>query len=347
MLWLAPVVVGGYMQFDVRSLDQFAFRSLRPELHGTILDHYDFRFLPDFAQGKATVQDAHVDVHYSDAIEVRFGKFKVPFGLERLQREVATTFVERGLPTLLTPNRDLGVQVFGTADILEYEAGVFDEVADNASSDRDGSHHELAAARVFVRPLAGLGIGVSGTYGWEQGTTTTPLVPAYVTQGQTTFFAYVDGAVSSGRHWRASAQGYYYAGPFGVLGEYVRSVQHVALDGSNDRVVVDAWQGLAQWVITGEDASYDSVTPAHAYGAFDVAARYGELRTDDAPFALAFADPTKSAHRARSLGVGVDWFANRQIRFVLDVEHTCYWLGAATGDRPPETSIVGRVQTVF
>ena len=32
---------------------------------------------------------------------------------------------------------------------------------------------------------------------------------------------------------------------------------------------------------------------------------------------------------------------------MLDFERTWYWLGGATGDRPTETSIVGRVQTVF
>ena len=349
------VIVGGYMQLDGKlfvddsadpQVDQIAFRSIRPELKGTVLDHYDVRVLTDFAQGKAQIQDAYVDVRYSELVKVRFGKFKVPFGLERLQRDIATTFVERGLPSLLTPNRDVGVQVFGEIGPVEYEVGVFDSVADNASADGDTSDHKTAVARVFVHPIAGLGLGAAATYGWEQGTP----VPAYTTQGKTTFFSYVDGAVSSGRHWRASAQGNYYSGPFGVLGEYVRGVQHVGFDGSNDRAVLDAWQGLAQWVITGEPASFASVTPAHPFdpaagqwGAFDVAARYGELRlVDGSLFDLGFADPTKSAHRARSLGAGVDWFPNRQIRFVLDLDHTWYWLG-----RPAETSVIGRVQTVF
>jgi phosphate-selective porin OprO/OprP len=346
------LTIGGYTQFDSRFFiddsadphtDQFGFRSLRPELKGTVLEHYDFRFLPDFAQGKTTIQDAYLDIHYSDVFKVRFGKFKVPFGLERLQRDVYTTFVERGLPSLLTPNRDVGVQVFGEVGIVDYQAGVFDGVADNASADSDTSDHKTGAARVFVHPIEGLGIGTAGTLGWEQGTMAAPLTPSYTTQGGTAFFAYSDGTVSSGLHWRASAQAYYYRGPLGVLGEYVRSAQHVALNGSRDRVALDATQGLVQWVITGENASYDSVTPAHSYGAFDVAARFGELRVaDSSVFDLGFADPKKSAQRARSLGAGIDWFANRQIRGVLDLEHTWYLLG-----RPAETTVVGRVQTLF
>lgn len=351
----SSLTVGGYTQFDGRLFiddaadphtDQFSYRSIRPELKGTVLEHYDFRVLPDFAQGKAQIEDAYVDIRYSDVVKVRFGKFKVPFGLERLQRDIATTFVERGLPSLLTPNRDVGVQVFGEAGPVEYEAGVFDTVADNASADGDTSDHKTGVARVLVHPIAGLALGAAGTYGWEQAAP----VPTYTTQGGTPFFSYMDGVVSSGRHWRASAQGHYYRGPVGVLGEYVRSVEHVALGGSNDRAVFDAWQGLVQWVITGERASYASVAPAHRFdparggwGAFDVAVRYGELRlADSSMFDLGFADPTKSARRARSIGGGADWFLNRQIRAVFDVEHTWYWLGRAA-----ETSVVGRVQTVF
>src|SRR5437868_15453150 len=44
--------IGGYTQFDGRffvadsadpHVDQFGFRSIRPEFQGTLLDHYDFR----------------------------------------------------------------------------------------------------------------------------------------------------------------------------------------------------------------------------------------------------------------------------------------------------------------
>jgi phosphate-selective porin OprO/OprP len=351
--------IGGYTQFDSRFFaddaadphtDQFGFRSIRPELKGTVFEHYDFRLLPDFAGGKTVLQDAYVDVHYLDELRLRAGKFKVPFGLERLQRDIYTPFVERGLPSLLTPNRDVGVQLWGEVahGLVEYELGAFDGVADNASADADTSDHKTGVARVFVHPLAGLGIGGAATYGWESGTLASPLAPQYVTQGQTTFFAYMDGVVSAGRHWRATAQGYYYVGSLGVLAEYVCSVQHVAIGGSNDIATFDAWQGLATYVLTGEPASYAGVVPTHRYGAFEVSARYGELRLVDGNiFDVGFADPTKSAHRARSLGAGVDWYANKAIRVVLDLEHTWYWLGGPSGDRQPETSVVGRVQTSF
>jgi phosphate-selective porin OprO/OprP len=372
--------LGGFTQFDGRFFiadtkdphtDQFGFRSIRPDLQGTLFEHYDFRLLPDFAGGRMVVQDAYVDIHYGDAIKFKFGKFKVPFGLERLQGETQTLFAERGLPTLLAPNRDLGVQVHGDVakGTFAYQVGVFNGVADGQSGDGDVSDDKEAAARVFVKPFARgknpaiqeLGIGAAVTYGDKLGTVAAPDVAALRTQGQTTFFAYktgmtlMDTVVADGRHWRATGQASYYAGPVGLLGEYIRSVQKVVLDGSHKRVVTDAWQATAQYVITGDTASFKSVTPKkpfdpskHQWGAFDVAARIGELRLVDASLLdQGFADPTRSSRRTWSAGGGVDWYPNRSFRFVVDFERTWFRLGAKDGDRAAESSIVGRVQTVF
>jgi phosphate-selective porin OprO/OprP len=366
----SKLLIGGISQFDGRyftdsdatHVDQFAFRTLRLDLRGTVFDHYDFRFMPDFAGSKLVVQDAYVDIRYGDAVKVRFGKFKVPFGLERLQNETSTTFTERGLPTQLAPNRDLGVQVFGelAGGTLAYQLGIFNGVADGGSSDGDATDDKEGAARLFIRPFARgpasvkhLGFGGAATFGDKAANLAQPDVPVWKTTGQTTIFQYrtgttlADTVVGDGRHWRATAQGYYYAGPVGVLAEYVRSTQHVVLNGTHDRVTADSWQALAQYVITGEDATYNSVTPAHpfdpkhgTYGAFDVAARIGEIRVTDGGVFAAFADPSKSARRAWSTGAGVDWFANRSFRAVLDFERT--WLTLRD-----ETVVVGRVQLVF
>ena len=135
--------------------DQFVFNDIRLDLHGTLFDHYDFRFLPDFAGGKVVVQDEYVDVRYSNYLKVRVGKFKVPFGRERLQQDYATTFAQRGLPNNLVPNRDLGVQLFGEVSdgLLAYQAGVFNGVADGGSSDGDATDDKELAA--MIKPAAG------------------------------------------------------------------------------------------------------------------------------------------------------------------------------------------------
>lgn len=375
----ARLKIGGVTQFDGRffvprdsdpKVDQFGFRSIRPDLQGTVFEHYDFRLFPDFAGGKLVVQDAYADVRYGDAVKLRVGKFKVPFGLERLQSESDTTFVERGLPTQLAPNRDLGIQVFGelAGGVVAYQVGIFNGVADGQSGDGDVSTGKEGAARVFVKPFSQgssvvkqLGIGGAVTYGDTTGTLVATDLPIFKTQGQTTFFQYkvgttlIDTPIADGRHWRASGQADYFVGPLGVLAEYVHSAEHVSLATSHAIVQADAWQALGQWVLTGDDASYKSVTPKHAfdpskghYGAFDVTARVGELRFANSDvFDAGLADPAKSARRVWNVGAGLDWFPNKTFRVVLDYDRTWFRLGAKTGDRPTETSIVGRVQTAF
>ena len=65
----------------------------------------------------------------------------------------------------------------------------------------------------------------------------------------------------------------------------------------------ESWQAAVSYVLTGENASYRSVSPAQSFdltkgtwGAFEVAARYSELNVDKDAFPI-FADPDESCSR--------------------------------------------------
>src|SRR5687768_956183 len=93
--------------------DTFVVRRLRPYLRGRFAQRFEFYVNPDFASGTLVLQDAYIDTVFSPAFRIRAGKFKTPFGLERLQAVSNIWFFERALPTSLVPNRDVGVQVLG------------------------------------------------------------------------------------------------------------------------------------------------------------------------------------------------------------------------------------------
>jgi phosphate-selective porin OprO and OprP len=371
--------IGGYTQFDGRyfvdddaeqNSDQFAFRRIRPELAGTLLDRAEFRLLPDFAGSKVVVQDAYVEVKAANPIKLRFGKFKEPLGLERLQSATALLFVERGLPTALAPNRDLGIQLGGAVakERVAYQLGVFNGVADGASGDGDASDDKELVARVFLTPFAPnkgnalefLGIGGAVSYGDKHGTTAATDLPALKTSGQATFFQYRTGATAAetaladGNHWRVTGQAHVYSGRFGALAEYIHSSQDVALGDAVTEVSSDAWQLALNAVVFGGTASFKGTSPTeafspkdHHWGAFELAARYNELRVGDEAFTFAV-DPAKSANLARSFGFGANWILGRSLRFVANLERTSFEGGAAMSlNRPTETAILGRVQTVF
>ena len=94
-------------------IDTFAVRRLRPYFRGRLGRRFEFYVNPDFAGSTLVVQDAYIDTIFSPAFRLRAGKGKTPFGFERLHSASNMLFFERGSPTALAPNRDIGFQALG------------------------------------------------------------------------------------------------------------------------------------------------------------------------------------------------------------------------------------------
>jgi phosphate-selective porin OprO/OprP len=210
----------------VSLMDQILARRVRPTVSGTVFKYVDYYVRPDFGLGQVVLFEAYLQLNYFSRANLRVGKFKPPVGLERLQSDDNSTFVERGLPTLLVPSRDIGYQLSG--DLIKrrvaYQVGAFNGVSDNSLGDLSVSDHRDYAGRIFLTPfqpehnifLNGLGIGIGATSGNVDGI---PL-PAYKTFGQNTFFTFAPGVEYAGHRTRLAPQAYYYVGPFGLLAEY-------------------------------------------------------------------------------------------------------------------------------
>jgi phosphate-selective porin OprO and OprP len=363
--------------------DTFLFRKVRPYIEGTIDNDYDFRFMPDFAGGKTIIVDAFVTARILPWLAVQAGKFKGPVGLERLQPDQYNSFMELGLPSDLVPNRDLGVELGG--DILGgtfgYSIGEFDGVTDGSSTDantnpdadnNDGKKD--TEGRLFTQPfvnsgipaLKGLGFGIAGTHVQAVGSATNTLLASYKTTGQNTFFTYrtgTTGTYANGTRDRWTPQAYYYVGSFGALAEYVESQQEVSRQLSttnrrSGRVDNSAYQLQLGYFLTGEKATFNSITPLSTFhigsggwGAWQVVARYSELKIDSAAFAggaESFADPTASPRNARATGVGINWWLNANVKWVLDYEVTQFEGGAASnGNRADERALTTRFALTF
>jgi phosphate-selective porin OprO/OprP len=82
------------------------------------------------------------------------------------------------------------------------------------------------------------------------------------------------------------------------------------------------------------------------WGAFQIAARYGELHVDKDAFPI-FADPIKSARVDESWGIGLNWYLNRNLRFMLNYEQTDFTGGDVKGDRAKEHAILTRFQISY
>jgi phosphate-selective porin OprO/OprP len=382
------VKLRGVVHFDGRYLanddpndvtDTWQATRIRPILEGTLGSIYDFRFTPDFGQGRTVIQDAYVTGRFNPSFQMTAGKFKAPVGLERLQSANDLRFVARAFPTSLAPNRDLGLQVAGKLvdSRLDYAVAFLNGSNDGASSeafgDVDINDDKEWAARLFAHPFAesdsfalrGLGLGIAATYTDQDGTTAQPLLPSFRTPAQSTFFRYRTGAtptLAAGERTRIAPQAYYYVGSFGLLGEYTQVSQDVSRttaaglrEGSLDTT---AWQLAASWFLTGEEAEFRGFKPGSIFslengtwGAFELVGRYHELSIDDDAFiggADSFADPEVSARKATAWALGVNWYLNENLKWVLNYERTSFDGGAAGGaDREDEEAFLTRVALGF
>ncbi|MGA3144403.1 MAG: porin [Verrucomicrobiota bacterium] len=386
------VALHGVVQVDSRTFqqndkvpgnDSILLRRARPILSGTVFRDFDFLFVPDFGNGTPgasssattpSIYDAYVNYRYSPAFQIQAGKFKAPVGLEQLQADVNTSLNERSLVTDLVPNRDLGFELHGdiAGGVLSYAAGIFNGVGDARNSSNIGFQDDREFdGRLFIqpfkqtslKPLQNLGFGVGGSWGDSSITNTLELPnttggsqPGYFTDGQQQFFAYTNGVVAARSHWRLSPQGYYYYGPLSLMGEYTISDQDVRNGAHSADLQNTAWEISGGWVLTGEDATFNGVTPKHPFnphngqwGALQVVGRYAELDVDNAAFPF-YANPAASASEARSWSAGLNWYLNQNIRVNASFSHTSFSGGGnATGSAAasPPGSVTGHSEDVF
>jgi phosphate-selective porin OprO/OprP len=350
----------GYLQVQSRNFplhdsktgnDTIFLRRARPIIEGSVYKYFDYRFMFDFGQGAANVQDAYMRVNYLPYAAPIIGKFKSPLSLERLQSGAELDFVERSLVNNLAPNREVAGALGGTflGERVTYQLGIFDGAIDGRSIDGDVNSDKDFQGRLFVepfkgtelKPLAGLGVGIAGTYGNARGENYNAL--NYRTAGGATFFRFPTSSTVSvtanGQRSRISPGAYYYWGPFGAMGEYIQNhtpLKRTQTQSSGPTLVSETdfddagWFLQASWVLTGEQATYKQVVPINAFdprngrwGAFELAGRVSQVHIDHDVFEDGFASQAGgSATKATAFTGGINWYLNRNFKIQLNWEHT-------------------------
>lgn len=352
--------------------DQFLLRRVEPTISGSLGKLVGFQITPQFGGDAPALLDFWGELRFDPAANVRVGRFKQPVGLENLQSSPALTFIERALPTSLVPSRDNGIQLHGQFfnQTLSYAIGVFNggaDAGDAATPDTDNRHD--IAARVFAEPfknspgiLQNLGVGIAATTGNAYGAANTVAIKSnYKSVAQNSFFAYRGTTNANGKHTHLAPQAYWYNNNYGILAEYVISRQEL-VNGANARSVSHkAYQVAANYVLTGEDASFKGVKPkspfkigGDGWGAFEIAARTSALTLDADTFTAgggtSFADPTTAARKATEYGVAANWYLTSNAKVAINYEATRFDGGATAlqgTDRQNERAIIARVQLAY
>lgn len=343
---------------DNNANDSFELRHARLIVEGGAHGFF-YNVTPDFGSAAVVLMDAFVGYKYKDAFGIQFGKMKPPIGIDQLQGTQDQRFTEYGLPVLLTPSRDAGGLAFGTFNDkyfetkLTWQLGVFNNTPDNVNDNIDKDDGKEVLARLII-DRDGIGAGVAGTFGNTEGSAGNSILPSFTTSGRQTFFAYSAGSFADGNTWRVDPQAYIYKGPVGAFADYIVSDERVRNGATEQDILNKAWGVQLEWVLTGEDATYKSVSPAHPFdpgaghwGAWELDARYGHLDIDDDAFPI-LASRSVSASAATNWGIGLNGFLNDNARVLFAYEHTTFEDGKVGGaDRETENALFGRAQYQF
>jgi phosphate-selective porin len=358
---------GDWFQLDVRALLEGDLTSTDPDLagegttfewsrrrigvQGTVTKYvqYEVDYGFDAAnEESAEWRDVYVNVRPTSYAQVQGGKFKIPFGYERLTGPRNLDFVYRTrVSDSLTPGRSMGVMAHGRAfnRVLRYAVGVFEDDGDQPPElepveplpDEEPSEEGRTwAARATVAPLRlsslpgkynSLEIGGAYTRG------TVPEGRNHL-QGDTVFGGeFFDRQYySKGPRTRFGLEASWAIGPASFAAEYI--VSRDARDGQgvgseeqidNDLPEIEGrgWYVAGTWVVTGENRD-GGVNPKHpllqgGFGAVEVTARYEQLRfasagSPDEPPSRSPRAANVAPNGDRAWTIGVNWYVNRYVK---------------------------------
>lgn len=341
----------GKFQWDARrpgddppSFESTEIQRARVGIEGEFLDHFQFsvehelteRELETSRTSKAW-KDVYFEINYTDAAQVRIGKFKVPFGRDQLTGISNLDFIYRSLGSMnLAPARDIGVMVHGDiGNRVSYWTGVFRQDGENARTQKIRGADETGAVRLVVAPFRRPGASVLDQLDLGTGVTVSSLsnvseLPNGL-RGRTIMSRYVffEPVFVSGRRQRVGVDAEWRWAPLGVRAEYidVRDTREGQGFFDNDLPTARAraWYVSGAYVITGDRKNWP-VTPRRELarggaGAVELVGRYERLSFDglggqDEAFRHPRAD-TILPSGDRVLTWGVNWYVNRWVKLQL------------------------------
>ncbi len=309
--------------------DGIEFSRARLFLSGTIYERvifeaqYDFVDVGDDGEG---VKDLYVGLKKIPFLgEIKVGHFKEPFSLEYLTNSKYITFMERALPEIFTPGRNVGIMA-GRSFFdkrMTLHAGLFRET-DGIASAQGNKGGYAGTVRLTGRP-------------WKSGRSLLHLGIAYrYSNPADDFMSFdarpeshlaVDFADSGDLQVDAlslvGAELALVVGPFSVQGEFIQAFPE-ATTGYTYSGIYGCY-AYASWFVTGESRRYKAsegkfarVRPKENFmgkekglGALEVAARYSHLDLEDRT-ARVFGG------RMNDITAGINWYLNPNVRVMAN-----------------------------
>lgn len=349
--------IRGRLQLDWRQFDPevdedtFDFRTARLGIQGDVTKHFSYELEREIKHDAefGDWKDVYLNWKTFDAVRLKGGRFKMPFGLEQNTGPTETDFAYRSLAsTAIAPGRDRGVMVYGELGRFAYEAGVFDDDGDNAvleqerfaiaGQDLEGVGPSFAGRitgdlfRLLPMPgkLKSANFGVAYTNAY---------VPEGLNslKGESVFGSdFFERVYVKGRRQRIGAQFDWTPGPTGLKAEWMQSREQRLGQSNRNQDLSDflstGWYVSGTWFITGEDKD-NNINPRKplfggGIGAIELGARFDELELSSASKqGVAFTNPRADyqvPNSDRTWTFGVSWMPIRWVRVVTNAIHETF-----------------------
>lgn len=331
------------------------FRRARFGASGTLFKDWSYEFIYDFGSSGtegSSISSAFIQYDGLAPVHIKLGAYAPPENFDDSTSASDILFLERAQPTDLARSiagadgRDAAT-IFAYDDnyfaALSYTGGV---VGDSAVFDEQQALVGRAAYRFVKTPDANLAIGGDATYVFSLADTAAgPNSPSAFRLRErpelnvdSNNFRLIDTGTIDADHvweWGVEAAGNWQNlyGQGGYFGYSVARRNSVLSDPS-----FDGWYVQASWVLTGEAKPYKAdkgafglPTPSDPFtldgagiGAWELAGRYSVLDLNDNAGIAGLPTPAGGVRGGRQSiwSVGLNWYPNNAIRFLLDYQHT-------------------------
>ena len=290
----------------------------------------------DDDDGSADINTAYFRYSGLKPISFTVGKFKEPFGLERLTSSKWISTIERAM-ILDVVNEGHGQPGKGGVMVSGYHAemgnlnwafGVFDDDRKDADGDNYAFTGRVAAApRLSDDSFFHLGLAFSERERDEARYRVRTRFGVHTNDAARTTLADLPSGDDASQ-WGLEAA--FVTGPFSLQAEYV-DLEVDGGTGEDDNnapirysdLEGDGYYIQGAWTLTGEQRSYktkgayfDKVKPKGSMGAWELVARYEEI--DVAYGGVVGVDDDSENYDAEKMVLGVNWYANSNVKFMLN-----------------------------
>ena len=306
--------------------DGVEIRRARIYFSGLIYENVEYKLQLDFEGGDADFKDAYLGLTDFPLGTLRMGHFKEPFSLDELTSSKYITFLERALPNVFAPGRNMGFMLHNTCpdERMTTAIGVFRDTDDYGENVDDGGYN--ITGRVTVLPIYEnkgaqlLHLGAAYSYRNPDDSIRYRQRPeAHLTD------RFVDtGSFAGDQVDLVGLEAALVDGPFSLQGEYMMADAD-RLSGSNSDVDFDGYYVQASYFLTGEhrrykttEGAFSRIKPKKNYsaaggpGAWELKARYSGLDLSDKDITGGELD---------NISAGLNWYLNPNTRIMWDYVH--------------------------